>query len=121
VDFLKLTSENFTRDVLLSEKLVIVLFTAEWCGVTHILIPILQFLYSNYSRKIRIYQVDINSSPEITEQYGVHEIPTILFLYKGKIMDHLTGIFSQIDMEHKLDNILQKRLKKGMYKSNTND
>jgi thioredoxin 1 len=101
------TAENFKHEVSACEQIIALFFTAGWCGTSHILVPILREFIFRFQGRVKFCCIDIDDSPEIVSRYGVNEIPAILFLFKGKIVDHFIGIFSQADIEHKLDALVQ--------------
>jgi thioredoxin 1 len=77
-----LTAENFTEQVLESDKPVLVDFWAEWCGPCKMITPVLEEIEVEYGDRVTIAKLNADEYPEITAKYGVLGLPT-LNLYKG--------------------------------------
>ena len=75
---LKLSSENFTEEVLNSEKPVLVDFYADWCGPCKMLLPILDEIDFT-----DVLKVNVDELPEIAKRFGVMSIPTLIFFNNG--------------------------------------
>ena len=90
----EITSEEFNKlvydmtkaeRVMLSDKPVIVDFTAKWCGPCQRIAPILDELAKEYEGKIVIYKVDVDKNQELAKEFNVRSIPAVLYIpLKGK-------------------------------------
>jgi len=99
---LEFTDSNFKETVLDSEKVAIVDFWAEWCGPCRIVGPIVEELAKEYEGKANIGKVNVDDNPGISQQYGIRNIPTILFIKNGEIVDKQVGAASRQVLEQKL-------------------
>ena len=99
---LEITDSNFQDEVLNSDKVAVVDFWAEWCGPCRIVGPIIEQLASEYEGKAVIGKVDVDSNPEISMKYGIRNIPTILFLKNGEVVDKQVGAVPKSVLEQKL-------------------
>jgi len=102
----KWNDENFNLEVLGSSKLVLLEIRANWCGTSHILMPILESIANDYNNQIRICKLDFDNTKEIQEKYGINEIPVILFFNEGKIVDKIIGIASKKEITRRINSIL---------------
>ena len=102
-----LNNRDFEREVLYNEKLVVVEFFLEWCGTSHIIAQILRKVEAQYEDRVQFYRVDKDQNRELCKQYGVYEIPTILFFKGGGVADEINGGFPRSLIEQKLDRLLQ--------------
>ncbi|MFM2306925.1 MAG: thioredoxin [Bacteroidota bacterium] len=87
----QLTDNNFKETVLDSGKLTLVDFWAEWCGPCKAIGPVIEELSKEYDGKAIIGKVDVDSNPETAMKYGIRNIPTILFIKNGQVVDKQVG------------------------------
>ncbi len=88
---LEITDANFQQEVLNSEKLAVLDLWAIWCGPCRLLDPIFKELANDYEGKAVIAKVNVDENPEIPQKYGVLNIPTILFIKDGELVDKIVG------------------------------
>ena len=90
-----LTSNNFKNEVLNSRQPVLVEFSTEWCGTSHIIAPIIKEMAIAFNDDIKFCTIDIDEYEELSKKYGVRKIPTILFFNNGKVVDFIVGAVSR--------------------------
>lgn len=103
---ISLTSENFETEVLKSETPVLVDFWAQWCGPCKMLSPILDELAGEYQGKVKIGKVDIDTNQELSAQYSVLSIPTLLIFKDGKVQEQHVGLKGKPELKKALDTAL---------------
>ena len=89
---LEFNDANFKQDVLESEKLTVIDFWAEWCGPCRVVGPVIEELSKDYHGKVNIGKVNVDFNPEISMMYGIRNIPTILFIKNGQVIDKQVGL-----------------------------
>ena len=103
---LELTDANFEANVLNSDKAALVDFWAEWCGPCRMVGPIVEEISNEYGDKAVVGKVDVDNNPEIAAKYGIRNIPTILFIKNGEVVDKQVGAVPKASLAAKLDAII---------------
>ncbi len=88
---IKVTDAEFEETVLKNKLPVVVDFWAPWCGPCKMVGPILDKLAEEFKGKVVIAKVNTDEDNENAGQYGVQGIPTMLFLFGGKIIHRQVG------------------------------
>lgn len=105
---LELVSEaNFKAEVLDSALPVLVEFGADWCQPCKQLEPVLRQLGDQWSGKIRMLQVNVDDSLNLTQTYSVMSVPTVILFVKGQPKERLTGFKQKAQLAAKLEQYLR--------------
>ncbi len=102
-----LTDNNFRKEVLEYSGFVLVEFVAEWCGYCRIIASTMEQLSVDYQGKIKLGKLDIDQNKRTAKEYGIRDLPTLIFFKNGQVVDHITGVFPKKAIVTKL-NILLK-------------
>ena len=97
----KFTDET-AREAINSGKVVVIDFWATWCGPCIKLGPIVEELAEKYADKAEIGKLNIDEESDITMEYRVRNIPTVLFSKDGELKDRSVGLVKLADLEEKL-------------------
>lgn len=89
---LKISSENYEKEVLQSDKPVIIDFYADWCGPCRTMSPIIDEIAEENADTIKVGKVNVDENQDLASEYGVMSIPTIVILKKGKVENTFVGV-----------------------------
>ena len=103
---LEITDENFDELVLKSEKPVVVDFWAEWCGPCRMIVPLINEMSKDFEGKALVGKVNVDQNTNVSAQFGVRSIPTVLFIKNGEVVDKSVGAVPKATLEAKLNALL---------------
>lgn len=98
-----LTDSNFKKEVIDSDLPVLVDFWATWCGPCKMIANLVEELAKEFDQKIKVGKIDVDESPNISGQFGIMSIPTLMFFKKGKVMEQVVGALSKVDLKKKIE------------------
>ncbi|MEY2830466.1 MAG: thioredoxin [Bacteroidota bacterium] len=96
------TDANFDSEVMKSDKVALVDFWAEWCGPCRMIGPTVEQLATEYEGKAKIGKLNVDENPNISMQFGIRNIPAILFIKNGEVVDKQIGAAPKAAIEAKL-------------------
>ncbi len=103
----EIKDSNFEEMVLNGDKKVAVLdFWAEWCGPCKMIAPVIERLSEKYGDKALIGKVNVDENPDISVRYRIRNIPTVLFIKDGEVVDKQVGAGPEKLFEDKLTKLL---------------
>jgi len=102
----EVTDANFQDLVVNTDKPAIIDFWAEWCGPCRMLTPMIQELSVEYDGRLVVGKVDVDSNPGVSSQFGIRNIPTILFFKNGQVVDKQVGVVPKGVLVQKVENLL---------------
>lgn len=102
----ELTDANFEELAMQSDKPVMIDFWAEWCGPCRMVAPIVEEMSGEYQDRAIIGKVNVDENPGISMKFGIRNIPTIVFIKNGELVDKSVGAVPKLVLTEKMDNLL---------------
>ena len=100
---LEITDNNFDELVMKSNKPVVVDFWAEWCGPCRMIGPVIEEMSTEYEGKAVIGKVNVDLNSAVSAQFNVRNIPTVLFIKNGEVVDKSVGAVPKATLAQKLE------------------
>ncbi len=89
-----ITTQNFEKEVLKSEKPVLIDFWASWCGPCQMLTPVIEQLAAEVT-DAKITKVNVDEQPALAQEFRVMSIPTLAVIKDGKLVNSSVGVKSK--------------------------
>ena len=102
---LEVTDANF-EELVNSGKPMVLDFWAEWCGPCRMVGPIIDELATEYEGRVTIGKMDVDNNNDVVGQFGIRNIPTVLFFKDGKLVDKQVGAAQKPVFVAKIDALL---------------
>ena len=102
----QISDSQFETEVLKANGLVLVDFWAEWCGPCRAIAPSVHELAEEYEGKVIIGKYNVDDDADLSAEYSIRNIPTLLFFKEGKLVDKHVGSASKADLEAKIKALL---------------
>ena len=102
---LKITDE-LGKELIASGKPVVIDFWAEWCGPCRQIGPFVDELAAQYEGQVTIGKYNVDEGEEISGEYGIRNIPTLLFFKDGQLVDKHVGSANKAQLEDKVKKLL---------------
>lgn len=89
---------DFEQKAIQVEGLVLVDFSATWCGPCKRMLPELEAAAEQLKGKATFLKVDIDEAPEVADRFGVQSIPNLTFLRNGQVVDQAVGLLPKAEI-----------------------
>ena len=97
MEILKVTEENFEKEVLKETKTVLIDFYAEWCGPCQMLSPIVEQV-AQENDNIKVVKVNVDENQSLAVEFGIKAIPTLIVIKEGKEANRAVGMLSKAEL-----------------------
>ena len=99
------SKDQFMTEI--SNGLVLVDFYADWCGHCQMLSPVLQQLSDEFwAQGLQVLKVNVDENPDLSAEYGVMSIPTVILFHQGGQVERLTGAYPKEVYQEKINALL---------------
>ena len=102
---LAVTNDNL-KDLMESGRPLVIDFWAEWCGPCRTIAPIVDGLAARYEGRVTVGKCDVDENNAVATQFGIRNIPTILFIKGGQVVDRQVGVCPKSVLEENIAALL---------------
>lgn len=85
---------------------MVVDFSATWCGPCKKIAPIIEELATEYDGKVIVGKCDVDENEELTSKFGIRNVPTVLFIKNGEVVDKHVGAAAKSTFTEKINALL---------------
>lgn len=87
-----ITKENFEKEVMKSDRPVLIDFWASWCGPCRMLSPVVSEIADEYDGKVKVCKVNVDEQMGLASAFGVSSIPKLVVMKDGKVTNTAVGV-----------------------------
>lgn len=98
---LEINTDNFPK-LIDSELPLVIDFWAEWCGPCKAIAPMMEEFAREYEGRVNIGKCDVEENNDLAVQFKIRNVPTILFLRNGEVVDKVVGAVSREEIVRKI-------------------
>ena len=95
---LRITKDNFEKEIINSELPVLLDFWAPWCAPCRMIAPVIAQVAEKYAGKAKVGKVNVDEENDLAAAFGIVSIPTLVVLKGGKVVSRATGFRSEADI-----------------------
>ncbi len=99
-------NDSNIKEIIESGKPVVIDLWAEWCGPCRLIGPFIEELAEEYAGKVEIGKMNVDENSDTPNEFGVRNIPTVLFFKDGKLADKVVGAVPKAKLQEKIQSIL---------------
>ncbi|MBR5892715.1 MAG: thioredoxin [Bacteroidaceae bacterium] len=103
-----IVNDNNAKEFLATELPIVIDFSATWCGPCRQLAPVIDELAKEYDGRIAVGKCDIEEAADLTDEYNIRNVPTVIFIKNGEVVNKFVGSKSKADVQKLFEELLAK-------------
>lgn len=101
-----ITKDDFSKEVISSDKTVLVDFYATWCGPCKALAPVLEKIAENHPDDVKVFKVNVDEEEKLAMYFGITVVPTVIIFKNGHTAASFVGLRSASEIEKMIEKLL---------------
>lgn len=110
--FCSVNDQTFDKEVLSSSQPVLVHFWAPWCGLCHMIVPILLKIESELDQPIKLVSINADNNFKLATTYRLKNLPTLILFERGTLLERLDNFQQREGLELTLKNLVDNIMAK---------
>lgn len=102
------TKKKTFGEIIRTETMVLVDFTAAWCGPCKMMSPVIDSIKSELGNKVTILKLDVDKNPQASDAYNIQSVPTFILFKNGKIVWRQSGVIQANTLKQTIEYYLNK-------------
>ena len=98
MDVTKLTEEMYQKEVMETDKKVVIDFWADWCGPCKMMAPVVETV-ANENPYVKVFKVNVDDEPRLADAFSISSIPTIVVIKDREIIGSVVGYQPKTEIE----------------------
>ncbi|MBR5335275.1 MAG: thioredoxin [Bacteroidaceae bacterium] len=103
-----IVNDNNAKEFLATELPIVLDFSATWCGPCRQLAPIIEELAKEYDGRVAVGKCDIEEAADLTDEYNIRNVPTVIFIKNGEVVSKFVGSKSKGEVQKMFEELLAK-------------
>ncbi|NJL88873.1 MAG: thioredoxin [Coleofasciculaceae cyanobacterium SM2_1_6] len=104
---LAVTERTFQQEVLESSQLVLVNFGAPWCGLCHLISPIVRSCHAQWGEEVKLVEINADENLRLANTYRLKSLPTLLLFAEGQVVQRIDHFQGRDNFRKSLESILR--------------